>query len=192
MFTAENGRLLLLETADILDGQEVPYFLIQGTALGAYRDHGFTPTEADIDIGVLHEDLLAKVESLVVEFIRRDFQIETFSLPFHGVRTIVAWKHGIHVDLVGFLKWNNKRFTCSPVHPSVVMPYAVVHDAGIIETYELVECFGRMWNAPSPIEAYLVSEYGESWRTPKHDPVSRARVYDFVNKECVPHDLINA
>ena len=59
-FTLENGRRLLLETADILDELGIRFFLIQGTALGAYRDHGFTPTEADIDFGVLVEHLYPK------------------------------------------------------------------------------------------------------------------------------------
>ena len=36
-FTLENGRRLLLETADILDELGIRFFLIQGTALGAYR-----------------------------------------------------------------------------------------------------------------------------------------------------------
>ena len=36
-FTLENGRQLLLETADILDELGIRFFLMQGTALGAYR-----------------------------------------------------------------------------------------------------------------------------------------------------------
>jgi len=53
----ENGKKLLLEFANWLDEFEIPFFLIQGTALGAYRDKEFTPTEQDIDLGYLVEDL---------------------------------------------------------------------------------------------------------------------------------------
>jgi len=187
-FTLENGRRLLLETADILDELGIRFFLMQGTALGAYRDHGFTPTEADIDFGVLVEHLYPK--QLVDALMDQDYQIETFSLPFHRIRTIVAWKYGIHVDIVGFIRWGAKRFTHSPVHPSVREPYAIVHDAGILETYQSVELFGRQFDIPSPIERYLQLEYGDDWRTPKLDHVSRTRVYDFIRKESVPHDLL--
>lgn len=188
----DDGKRLLLKTADILDTLGVPFFLIQGTALGAYRDNGFTPTEADIDFGVLQEDLAPVVVPLVTQLIEQDYQIETFSLPFHRVRTIVAWKYGIHVDIVGFLRWQDKRFGHSPVHPTVIEPYAIVHESKMLEVYQVVAAWGRAFLVPKPIEQYLALEYGDDWRTPRLDHVSRTRIYDFVEKESIPHDLIGS
>jgi len=186
IMNAENSRKCLLEVAEILDDHAVPFFLIQGTALGAYRDKGFTPTERDIDFGVLIEDLAPQAPALVETFVRNQFQIETYHLPFQECRTIVAWKYGVHVDIVGFMPWKDKRFTYSPVHPSVTDPYAIVHQKELLENYEPVELFGRTFQVPSPIEAYLQTEYGKDWRIPADDCVSRLRVYGFLEQEGVP------
>jgi phosphorylcholine metabolism protein LicD len=186
----ENGKKLLLEVAGILDGQEIPFFLMQGTALGAYRDGGFTPTEADIDLGILQENLGPIARGLINRLVLEQFQVETYCLPFQQCRTIVAWKYGIHVDLVGFIRWKDKRFTHSPYHPSVRKHYAIVHDAAMLENYRTIKLFGREFNAPENIEEYLKREYGAEWRVPMKDHISRTRIYDYVEQEGIPHDLL--
>lgn len=52
----EAGRRLFLELTEILTSLQAQFFLIQGTALGAYRDHDFVPEELDIDLGFLMEN----------------------------------------------------------------------------------------------------------------------------------------
>ena len=187
-----NGKKLLLETSDILENLNIPFFLIQGTALGAYRDRGFTPTEADIDLGILQENLTVRVLPLITTLINSDYQIETFSLPFHQVRTIVAWKYGIHVDIVGQMTWKDLRFTCSPVHPTVPEPYAIVHEAKLLEEYQPTILFNRSFQIPRDIEIYLEREYGKDWKTQKLDHISQTRVYNFVEKEGIKDDFLNA
>lgn len=182
------GRAVMLELADVLDGLGIPFFLIQGTALGAVRDGGFVPTEKDIDLGILQEHLAA--ERLVVELMRRRFDVEVIIAPFTRPRTIVAAKDGVKADLVGFAKWNGWRFTASPVRDWLKEPYAIVHDAAMLETYRRIELFGRTWNVPGRIRTYLKREYGSGWSTPDDDHVSRTRVYDFLRKGAVPHDLL--
>jgi len=189
-WTNENGRKCFLETANILESLDIPYFLIQGTALGAYRDHGFTPTEKDIDIGILQEHMGTMARRLVDVLMLNQFQIETWLLPFHQIRTIVAWKYGVHADLVGFIKYGDLRFMHTPVHPSVPKPYALVHNAKLLENYQQVKAFDHIFNVPSPIEEYLEVEYGSNWRTPKDDHESRTRIYSFVEKRNIPHDLL--
>ena len=191
MWTNEVGKKCLLDCVEVLDWVGIPFFLMQGTALGAYRDHGFVPTEGDIDFGVLYENLEPKVEELIIALDRQKFQIETWSLPFTKTRTVVAWKYGVHVDIVGWMKWGNKRFTHTPVHPSVPQPYCLVHEADLMETYEIVTMFSMKFEIPSPIQTYLEREYGEDWRTPKHDHVSRTRIYDFIEREQIPNDLLS-
>ena len=104
-WTNAGGEKCLLEMAEVLDEVKLPFFLMQGTALGAWRDYGFVPTEGDIDFGFLHEDLAGKTIELITKLVLHQFQIETWCLPFKQCRTIVAWKYGVHVDLVGFIKW---------------------------------------------------------------------------------------
>jgi phosphorylcholine metabolism protein LicD len=175
----ECGERLILAIANILDSLRVPYFLIQGTALGAYRDQGFTPTEKDIDIGFLQENMSSytalSLVSLVTNTLHLD--VEVFVKPMTVSRTFVIWGDGAKLDLVGFSKKNNQRYTIIPVRPWITEPYALVHEATILETYEKVSVWGREWDVPSPIETYLKREYGNQWLVPVEDHVSRTRVY---------------
>lgn len=184
------ARHLLLKLADILDVCEVPFFLMQGTALGAYRDKDFTPTELDIDFGILQEHLNEKVDILLPTLLKNNFDVVAITRPFTKVRTLVARAGWIHADLVGFSRWNGKRFACSPDEPKhVLKPYAIVHEANLLETYQSLEFFGRTFRVPNPIETYLRREY-DDWKTPREDHESRTRVYDFVTRENIPHNLL--
>lgn len=202
----ENGKKLLLELVSLLKGVDygvnsLPYFLIQGTALGAYRDKGFVPTEKDIDIGVLQEEFTKplpgeygrnRAETLANLLILSGFDIEVFVQPFTEIKTIVAYKYGCKADIVGQTRWKDKRFTSTPVRHWVPKPYCIVHDAAMLENYETVEMFDIPFLVPSPIEQYLELEYGSEWRTPKDDHVSRTRIYDFINKEGIPSDYLES
>jgi phosphorylcholine metabolism protein LicD len=180
----EKGKNLLLLTAEVLNSLRIPFFLIQGTALGAYRDKGFTPTERDIDIGFLQEDMSGYVvRSLISILINKDLDIEVFVKPFSYVRTLVVWGEGAKLDLVGFSKHKNQRYTASPIRPwTEENPYAIVHDSDIIEFHDDVEMFGRTWKVPSPIETYLQREYGD-WKTAREDHVSQTRIYNYLKTE---------
>jgi phosphorylcholine metabolism protein LicD len=183
------AKQLLLDVANILDQLQIPFFLMQGTALGAYRDHGFVPTEKDIDLGVLQEYLTSDaVQLLTREFIQQRYDVELFVQPFSYVRTMVLWGQNCKLDLVGWTKCNEKRFTATPVREWIDKPYAIVHNSQMLESYQELEMFGRMWKVPSPIEEYLVLEYGSSWKTPQEDHISRTRIYNYLEQEGLPSD----
>lgn len=192
-FDREAGRKLLFDIADTLDELRIPFFLIQGTALGAYRDNGFVPTEVDVDLGVLIEYFDAA--AIAASLINKGIEVETWHrhLPFSFCHTIVAytpgWSHkpGAKADIVGLHKWHDERFTCTPEDPvNVLKPYAIVHDAKLLETYRSVELFGRSFLVPNPIEVYLEREYGSGWRTPRLDHESRTRVYNYLTESGIP------
>jgi len=191
LMNKQAGRLALFAIADILESLEIPFFLMQGTALGAHRDASFVPAEKDIDLGILQEHLSPASLPLLESLIRNGCDTETFSEPFSCIRTIVAYIHNVKVDLVGMAAWGDCRFTATPVRPWVREHYALVHDAQIIDTLEPIELFGRSFWVPSPIETYLEREYGPGWRVPADDHVSRTRVYNFLAKEGIPHDFLD-
>lgn len=191
MMDKEAGRQCLLEAAGILEKLEVLYFLIQGTALGAYRDKGFTPTEADIDFGFLQEHFGPRAGDVAKAFIEAGFDVRSFSLPFSRCRLLVVQRYGVKIDMVSYLLWKDKRFAATPVHPSVPDRYCIVHHRNMLETYELIGLFGHGFRVPSPVEEYLRLEYGDDWRTPREDHVSRTRVYGFLEKEGIPSDLLD-
>lgn len=189
-FDREAGRRLLRELAELLSTAGVPYFLMQGTALGAYRDQDFTPTELDVDLGALAEYFVPKTAILKDLLELTGFGVELISAPFRRVRTIVAHKYGVKADLVSWARWKDRRFASSPVDPvHVPRPYCIVHEAAQLETYQLVELFGRPYYVPSPVEQYLAREYGPDWRTPREDHISRTRIYNYVQAEGMPDDV---
>lgn len=191
----EAGRDCLLEMDDLLKRLGIPYFLMQGTALGAWRDGGFVPTERDIDLGVLQEFLQPKVPLLLSELTRRGFDVEVFQMPFTRPRTVVAFKRyrtGVaKVDVVGMARWKDWRFTCTPIRAYVDEPYALVTRADLVESYRDSQVlWGRKFRIPHAIETYLLWEYGPNWCVPKDDHVSRTRVYNFVEREEIPRDFL--
>lgn len=184
----DRGSEFLLILADVLDSLACPFFLIQGTALGAYRDRGFTPTEKDIDIGILQEHMNRHGLALLAELTKMGFDTECFIRPFTQPRTMVVYyTHGVKADIVGLARWKDKRFTAMPVRPWITTKYAFVHEARLLETYQQVELFGRIFNIPSPIEEYLQREY-QDWRTPRDDNMNYSRIDNFLEKEAIPRD----
>jgi len=194
------GRDCLLEMDGILRSLHLPYFLMQGTALGAHRDGGFVPTERDIDLGVLQEHLQPKVRTLMGVLMDRGFDVEAFTMPFTRPRTVVLFKQyaeGVaKVDLVGMIPWTTRsgerlRFTQGPVRAYVEEPYALVHRAETVENYQNSQIlWGRRFPLPADIETYLLWEYGPKWQIPKDDHVSRTRVYNFVERERIPRNYL--
>lgn len=170
----EEGRNFLLRLGNALDVAHTPFFLMQGTALGAVRDGGFTPTERDIDVGILMEHFQAPL--LLRRLCEAGFQVSTQNRNRNGLtHTIVCWFGNVHADVVGWLRWGDERFACAP--NDVDPHYCIVHPALLIERLESLSLFGRQWFVPSPHEDYFTREYGPDWRTPRDDHVSRARVY---------------
>ena len=47
---------MLKDVLDVCEKQDLPCFLIYGTAIGAVRHHGFIPWDDDIDVGMLRKD----------------------------------------------------------------------------------------------------------------------------------------
>lgn len=190
----EQGKKLLLELKEVLDFHNVPFFLMQGTALGAYRDRGFVPTERDIDLGILQEKWQHKAAFVAMSLQRRGFDTECFVMPFTEIRTVVCFKYDCKADLVGMIRYQDKRFTTGPIRdytqPPVAKPYALVHDADLIEDQQQLELFGRKFFIPRNIETYLEREYGPDWRVPADDHVSRTRVYNFLEQEGIGADYL--
>ena len=62
--TKQQLLLMLKETIDFLDANDIRYSITSGTMLGAVRHQGFIPWDDDIDIGILRPDYDRMVEIL--------------------------------------------------------------------------------------------------------------------------------
>ena len=173
------------EVADLLDTIGSPFFLIQGTALGAYRDGGFTPNDNDIDFGMLWENFVQHIPAIASGLIAIDFEVRTVNRPFTRPRILNAIRNTVKIDIVSYIPYKDKRF-CT----STILPYSVVHEADILEPpYDSVGLFNREVLIPSPIEDYLRLEYNE-WKIPKNDSVSKTRVENFLTVEGINRDYL--
>lgn len=154
----DTADAVLREIADTLECERVPYFLICGTCLGAAREGDFIAGDADIDIGILWED--AQWWRLKDIFAKDGFTVRGITEPLLELRCLKLRKHGIHIDLCGWVKHGQLR-----VLHSAKQRYALVHDAYLLENTEERHIRGRLYPCPYPVSTYLEREYGD-WRTP--------------------------
>lgn len=190
LMNKEEGRICLLDVATVLDQLDVPFFLLQGTALGAYRDGGFTPTERDIDLGFLQEEFTPKAGDMAKEFVQRGYEVRTINYPYNVCRVIKLKRNGIPVDLTSYILYDNRERFCCNSDPKTKQ-YAIVHKRGMLENYQPLLLFGERFLVPTPITEYLELEYGPEWCTPKLDHVSRTRRYGFLPAKGLP-DGVNS
>ena len=61
----EKAKVILLELHELFNTLRLPFFLIEGTCLGAYRDKDFCNGDKDIDIGLKHEKLCPAIDTLI-------------------------------------------------------------------------------------------------------------------------------
>ena len=158
---------VLFEVADILDEGGLPFFLICGTALGAHRDKGFVPSDNDIDLGYLIEDMTWMIKTITSRFESAGFGVSHVlqgTTDKRETRAFCVDKSGVHVDLVGWSKNRNDRYIMASSKNR-----ALVHPAGVIENPSPVVMFGRTFMMPSPHETYLRHEYGPDFMTPRPD-----------------------
>ena len=182
-FNRGKAKRILHELHDLLN--DTGFFLIMGTALGAFRDKTFTPTECDIDIGYLWERVdLAEVARRLIE---AQYEITSVIKPFTRTWVLKATKFEIKTDIIGFIRWKNWRFCCSNL-----TEYSIVHEAALLERTQMLRFFDKTYRVPCPIKTYIEREYGPDWRTPKKDHVSKTRRYKFRRMEGIPDDLLES
>lgn len=71
------------EIARVCKILEIDYFVMGGTALGAYRHGGFIPWDDDLDIGMLREDYEFFLEN-AGKYLREDLFLQTYKTEPHS------------------------------------------------------------------------------------------------------------
>jgi hypothetical protein len=157
----------------------MPFCLMDGTLLGAWRDGDFCQGDADdLDIGILDADF-PKVETLVRQMASVGFESYK-SLEFHSQVAGLGLQRGdIHIDLqrilnhpakpecyvIGRLRTLVKRHEDADYSPGNTL-LAFVYPSRHLTSFGQVTFFGMDFHVPVETDGYLAVRYGQDWRTP--------------------------
>lgn len=194
MFDREIAKSLLIEIDSILQDIDLSYFLSYGTALGAYRDNDFTPTEVDMDMGFLIEDFLPKSSVFVKLLLSKDYEVTVLQGSFTKPYIIIAKKHNIKIDMVALIPWEDQIHGGGYVRfePHYEFPFAGVYPGECFAQPAITSMFDRLWPIPDQIEKYLHRVYGANWAVPSivADHTHYHRIHKFVEVRGVPKKLL--
>ena len=149
----------LFEVKNILDKYHTEFFLIYGTALGAYRDKDFITGDGDIDLGTF--------DNSKFEEIKKDLEDEGFEIGICfdiekkqeiPTKMILSEKRGIRVDLYYFEPYENDYVAWKhsySYHPFMFLPKE-------FNKVKSIKFLGKIFNILTPIEKYLSFLY-DNW-----------------------------
>ena len=154
----ELAKRMLKEAKEIMDPFGVPFFLRQGTCLGAVRDQAFIPWDDDIDLGCV-----IGLNGLTEDMIDPVFDAFRDQGYFVNVESNERWiaagmmKSSLRIDLTFFRIIDDSIFH----FPMIWMP------ARLFANLKEIEFMGDNYLVPNPPEEYLITKYGPNWITPK-------------------------
>lgn len=138
----EDADAILQEFDDVATMLNIPHFLFHGTCVGLYLDGTYCATDPDIDVGVI-------------------CSTEQRDVLFHHL-----FERGyIRNDTEQNLDSGNWTFIKNELRLDV---YFGKLPMDFLKSFDSLEYKGRRYNLPSPIEDYLVMQYGADWRTQKY------------------------
>lgn len=155
----------LTQLADVLESLQVPYFLADGTLLGAVRDADFIPWDDDVGLCMRAEDFRTHKQALVDTLKANGFEV-------HEGRKrnpkLNIYKFSEKYELTSWRLKRKKR-----VRSGLQMP------SHLLESPAAVLLRGRTYPCPNPAEAYLEHRYGD-WKVPRvgrgtHSPAIKTR-----------------
>ena len=152
------------------------WMIMEGTLLGAYRDHNFVKDDAsDIDLGIMEEEFYKLDEAIAILYdYGFDFpKIVNVDGEFHGGALV---RGDCHIDLMKMKREGDIVYNLGEMG-GLIYEYS----ADIFDGYSEIEFRGMKLNTPAKIEKYLETRYGD-WKT----PVGKDE-YDYANPKYSPN-----
>ena len=143
----------LVELSQSFEELGVPYFVADGTLLGAVRDGDFIPWDGDVGIWIKQEIYAARKLEMVQILTSRGFIVDEV-----GGRNpkLNVYKYAEKYELESWRLLGRFR-----ARGGFRIPAHLLNDPGQIELR------GRHYPCPTPVEEFLYHRYGEDWRIPK-------------------------
>ena len=156
----ELATQMLKEAKEIMDPLGVPFFLRQGTCLGAVRDQAFIPWDDDIDLGCVIglNGLTEEMVDPIFDAFREHGYFVSSESNDHWIAAGMM-KSSLRMDLTFFRIIDDNIFH----FPLIWIP------ARLFANLKEIEFMGGNYLVPNPPEEYLRIKYGPNWITPKED-----------------------
>lgn len=155
-FDLELAKECLLLIKKILDSKGVPFLLMHGTLLGAYRDGGFIPHDIDIDLSIYEKDDEA-LKSSIPELYEAGIKICRYH---YGIIYSFIYKGVIcDIDVI-----QHARFPYSFRYYRVLTELVPKKYLSNVTNYAFL---GNSFLIPHNPSAILAYEYGKDWRIPQ-------------------------
>jgi len=185
------AKKILFEVKEVLDRNDVEFFLNLGTCLGAVREGGFIDEDFDIDLGIKHSILLPKLGSLAEQFKKLGYDIKFLSTPYSYDRMIKLDKDDIRVDLLNWdlhVEYFGDSVCSYYFHPINPNGMSHVFQREMFDNLKEIEFLGQTFNIPVKAEEYLRLIYKDNWREKgKYDfKLANCLVYNYYNRSVKP------
>ncbi len=151
----DDCRDMLLYTKQVLDANKIPFFLVFGTLLGAYREQRFIPHDTDVDIGLFRSD-----RGKVIKLVHRGV-FSKFGMQFRTNHFIAFNSFDYKNENIDFFFFMKKRTDydfkcmCFTIEPKYFH-----------KGLQPIEFLGTTFSTVQNIEEYLEDRYGLDWRVP--------------------------
>lgn len=176
----------LVDTKQVFDELKIPFCLMDGTLLGAYRDGDFIAgdyDDIDISFDAKYFDRVPLIFKKFEEAGLRKFKQWDFRGGFEGGAVI---RGGNHVDFYCIHKHRNGKEAYSLGRkslPNDSKPYrAYVYPIEHFTKFDKLIFKGMEFNIPNKVESLLEVRYGD-WKT----PTGRSKGFHFLNMEQNPN-----
>ena len=160
----DDRRNNFLEICNILDELKLTYFIQGGTLLGAKRDKKFIEWDWDVEISMFNNDLYRNFDKILSQLIKNNFKIYACVNDLKSGKIDLYKNYDINVTGYTIFGWIHDEKNQCYVRRKISFP-----DKFLIE-FEKIEFYGKIFNAPKPIDKYLEFQYGD-WKTPKKTDV---------------------
>lgn len=147
-----NAKHLLLTTHQILYNNDIPFLLVFGTLLGAYRDKNFIPYDTDIDIALFAEHF-----ELILKLIDEGY-FAIYGIEFlRNLPLFLSLKYKKDYIDLWFYVQKDGMYRCGKW--TIEMEQI---NQGVSE----IEFLGISFKTVNNIERYLERHYRDAWRKP--------------------------
>lgn len=147
------GERCLIDFKEVLEGIDVPFFLMAGTVLGYIRDGQLLEGDKDVDVGVFEKDYdKARIEAAL----RASAKFQIKRVDDHADRIRAVHRNGVWIDVFPYFSEGHRTW-----HAGTVARWW--HEPFDLKPYEVA---GTEFRIPADTDAYLEWNYGPDWRIP--------------------------